>query len=105
MKTINKFFATTLSVATILFAGITAEAQTSGALFNEIAHQDSLQFRAFNNRNVNELMNYFDNNLELYQDNTGVRNFEQTKEAFGGLFKMSYALTRKLILVQWRFIL
>ncbi|CAN5331152.1 hypothetical protein BH09BAC6_BH09BAC6_14780 [soil metagenome] len=42
-------------------------------------------------------MNYFDSSLELYQDNTGVRNYEQTKQAFGGLFKMNYALTRKLV--------
>ena len=97
MKTINKFFAALILVATILFIGTRAEAQTSGPLFNEIANLDSLQFKAFNTRNLNQLMNYFDNSLELYQDNTGGRNFDQAKEAFGGLFKMSYVLKRKLI--------
>ncbi|SDF78973.1 nuclear transport factor 2 family protein [Mucilaginibacter gossypii] len=97
MKTMNNFFTTALLVASIFFTCTGAEAQTSGPLFNEIAQQDSLQFRDFNSRNLDQLMNHFDNSLELYQDNTGVRNFDQTKQAFGGLFKMSYVLNRKLI--------
>jgi ketosteroid isomerase-like protein len=97
MKTINKCFAAALLITTALFTSNLAAAQTSGPLFSEIAHLDSLQFNAFNARDLDRLMNYFDNSLELYQDNTGVRNFDQTKQAFGGLFKMSYALNRKLI--------
>ena len=97
MKTINKYFAATLLITTAFFTSNRAAAQTSGPLFNEIAHLDSLQFGAFNARNLDQLMNYFDSSLELYQDNTGVRNFDQTKQAFGGLFKMSYVLNRKLI--------
>ena len=96
MKTTKNLIATAI-IVTALFTVSRATAQTSGSLFNEIAHQDSLQFNAFNNRNLDILMNYFDNSLELYQDNTGVRNFDQTKEAFGRLFKMSYVLTRKLV--------
>jgi ketosteroid isomerase-like protein len=98
MKTTNKYFAAAFFLMTAtLFAGNRAAAQTSGPLFNEIAHADSLQLGAFNARNLDQLMNYFDNSLELYQDNTGVRNFDQTKQAFGGLFKMNYVLNRKLI--------
>jgi len=97
MTTFNKFFAAALLITAGLFTGNRAAAQTSGPLFNEIAHEDSLQFDAFNSRNLDQLMNYFDNSLELYQDNTGVRNFDQTKQAFGGLFKMNYVLNRKLI--------
>ncbi len=97
MKTLNTYFAAALLITTAFFIDSHAQAQTSGVLFNEIAHADSLQFEAFNARNLDQLMNYFDNSLELYQDNTGVRNFDQTKQAFGGLFKMSYVLTRKLI--------
>lgn len=96
MKTINKFF-TALLITAGFFTSNRATAQTSGPLFNEIAHQDSLQFDAFNSRNLDKLMNYFDNTLELYQDNTGVRNFDQTKQAFGRLFTMNYVLTRKLV--------
>lgn len=97
MKTINKFFTVLLLITGATFTVNRAAAQTSGPLFNEIAQQDSLQFDAFNSRNLDKLMHYFDTTLELYQDNTGVRNFEQTKQAFGGLFKMSYVLNRKLI--------
>ncbi len=97
MKTNNKYVAAALLIAAALFTGNHAAAQTSGPLYNEIAHLDSLQFGAFNARNLDQLMNYFDSSLELYQDNTGVRNFDQTKQAFGSLFKMSYTLTRKLV--------
>ena len=98
MKTINKCFATALLLMSATFFTFNrAEAQTAGPLFNEIAHLDSLQFSAFNARNLDQMMNYFDTSLELYQDNTGVRNYDQTKQAFGGLFKMNYVLTRKLI--------
>jgi hypothetical protein len=97
MKTIHKYFAAVLLMTAALFTGNHAAAQTSGPLFNEIARQDSLQFAAFNARNLDQLMNYFDSSLELYQDNTGVRDYEQTKQAFGSLFKMTYVLTRKLV--------
>jgi len=97
MKLKPIYFPAILLMIAASFAGNKAAAQTSGPLFNEIAHQDSLQFGAFNSRNLDQLMNYFDTSLELYQDNTGVRNYEQTKAAFGGLFKMDYVLTRKLI--------
>lgn len=97
MKIINKYFAAALFITAALYMGDPLMAQSSGPLFNEIAHLDSLQFDAFNARNLEKLMNYFDVSLELYQDNTGVRNFDQTKQAFGGLFKMNYILTRKLI--------
>ncbi|MGZ3814198.1 MAG: nuclear transport factor 2 family protein [Mucilaginibacter sp.] len=97
MKTTYQNIAAALLITIALFTGNRAAAQTSGPLFNEIARMDSLQFTAFNARNLDQLMNYFDQTLELYQDNTGVRNFDQTKQAFGGLFKMNYVLNRKLI--------
>ena len=97
MKTIKIFFVAGVLFASIVLTGSCVEAQTSGPLFNEISSQDSLEFEAFNTRNLDKLMNYFDSSLELYQDNTGVRNFDQTKEAFGRLFKMSYTLNRKLV--------
>ncbi|MDB4923546.1 nuclear transport factor 2 family protein [Mucilaginibacter sp.] len=97
MKLKQTYLAAIAILLAASFAGSKAAAQTSGPLFNEIAHLDSLQFGAFNARNLNQLMQYFDTSLELYQDNIGVRNYEQTSQAFGGLFKMDYVLTRKLI--------
>jgi hypothetical protein len=97
MKTLKNYFAVIILLNATLIAGNRAVAQTSGPLYNEIAQVDSLQFDAFNTRNLDHLMYYFDSSLELYQDNTGVRNYDQTRQAFGGLFKMNYVLTRKLV--------
>src|SRR5579862_128731 len=97
MKTMHRYFVTSVFIAIAIACSNRVVAQTSGTLFDEIAMLDSLQFGAFNSRNLDLLMNYFDSSLELYQDNTGLRNYDQTKQAFGSLFKMSYVLTRKLV--------
>lgn len=78
----------------------TAVAQTQHSdhvLYQTIRQQDSLLFAAFNNRNVNQMAAYFDKSLELYQDNIGVRNYQETVNAFGELFKKDYVLKRELI--------
>ncbi len=67
------------------------------ALYDSIAHQDSLLFTAFNTRNLESLKQFFSSNLEVYQDNIGVRNYEQTIAAFKGLFQNDYVLTRTLV--------
>lgn len=66
-------------------------------LYREIAKMDSLLFQAFNSRDLESLKKFFTTDLELYQDNTGVRNYKQTMEAFGELFKKEYVLTRQLV--------
>lgn len=98
-KTMKSFRPAFTILATLLTTAMThrAMAQTSGPLFDEIARQDSLQFAAFNNRDLDGLMGFFDPTLELYQDNVGVRHYADTKEAFGDLFKKDYVLTRKLV--------
>lgn len=68
------------------------------SLCETIIKQDSVLFEAFNTRNITTLKSYFPDNLEVYQDNTGLRNYDQTVQAFTGLFKMDYVLTRKLII-------
>lgn len=67
-------------------------------LFKTVIEQDSLLFVAFNTRNITALKSYFTEGLEVYQDNTGLRNYEETVQAFTGVFKMSYILTRKPII-------
>lgn len=66
-------------------------------LYKTIHEQDSLLFTAFNSRNIQALSKFFSMDLELYQDNTGVRNYQQTMDAFADLFKKDYVLTRELV--------
>jgi uncharacterized protein DUF4440 len=83
-----------LTITSFQFAAAKTD-PTSGALYNEIAHMDSVLFDAFNSRNLDKMMQCFDSGIELYQDNTGVRNYKETEAAFGELFKKDYVLTRK----------
>ncbi len=79
----------------------TAQSNNNGTgketLYHEIATIDSLLFQAFNSRDLESLKHFFTTDLELYQDNTGVRNYQQTVDAFGELFKKDYVLVRQLI--------
>ena len=109
MKTTNKFLTSILIIVTSFsLASFTnketvnketsqTDTPTSGPLYNEIAHMDTLLFDAFNSRNIDRLKQFFDTSLELYQDNIGVRNYKETIDAFSNLFKMDYVLTRKLV--------
>jgi hypothetical protein len=67
------------------------------ALFDTIAYQDSLLFAAFNSRNLENLKSFFSADLEVYQDNTGKRSYDESIEAFKGLFAKDYVLTRELV--------
>ena len=59
--------------------------------------QDSLMFRAFNAKDLAALGKCFDPGLEIFQDNAGYRNYAQTMDAFAGLFRQPYTLTRTLL--------
>lgn len=66
-------------------------------LYDTIVQQDSLLFTAFNSRNLLRIDRVFSANLEVFQDNTGVRNHAQTIDAFKRCFNKDYALTRTLV--------
>jgi hypothetical protein len=67
------------------------------ALYDTIHSQDSILFAAFNARNLEKMKTFFATDLEVYQDNIGVRSYEQTIDAFAGLFTRDYILTRHLV--------
>jgi hypothetical protein len=69
---------------------------TNKSLYDTILYQDSILFEAFNLRQFEVFKSFFSLDLEIYQDNTGLRNYEQSMEAFQGLFKMDYVLIRRL---------
>ncbi len=62
-------------------SGSSARAQkihATNTLYTEIAEMDSLLFDAFNSRNIEKLKTFFSPDLEVYQDNTGLRNYNQS---------------------------
>jgi hypothetical protein len=69
----------------------------SKELYDTIAHMDSVLFNAFNARNLEKLKTFFSGDLEIYQDNVGVRSYKEAIEAFAGLFTKDYILKRELI--------
>lgn len=69
----------------------------TGPLYRELATIDSLLFRAFNTRDLEGMKKYFSNSLEVYQDNTGFRSYEETVTSFKELFTKDYVLTRELV--------
>ena len=66
-------------------------------LYNIILFQDSLLFTHFNSRDFGHFQSFFSDSLEIYQDNTGLRNYRESMQAFKDLFSRDYVLTRKLI--------
>lgn len=66
-------------------------------LYREIFVQDSLLFTAFHARNLDQLQLFFADDLELYQDNVGVRNKKEAMKAFGEMFGQDLTLTRQLV--------
>jgi hypothetical protein len=50
---------------------------TQTALFNKIANLDSSLFEAYNSKNLDLMKTYFTKDLEWYQDNGGLLDFEK----------------------------
>lgn len=72
--------------------------QTQSTLKDSILTQDSLLFAAFNQRDFNKFTAFFAMDLEVFQDNIGVRTYKESMAAFSGLFAAQTDLTRKPIL-------
>jgi hypothetical protein len=70
---------------------------TSKELFDKIALLDSAVFEAYNSKNVELMKTYFTKDLEWYQDNGGLIDFEQVFINFQSIFKRDYDLKRNLI--------
>ena len=70
--------------------------QEKSELYAEILHMDSLLFAAFNTRNIDLMKTFFTKDLEVYQDNIGVRNYTESMNAFKNLFNRKDILQRKL---------
>ncbi len=66
-------------------------------LFNQIARLDSLLFAAYNAKNLDLMKTFFTKDLEWYQDNGGLINYEKVFINFQSIFNRDYDLTRSLV--------
>ncbi len=69
----------------------------SQALYNEIAHMDSVLFDAYNTQNVDKMKTCFSKDLEWYQDNGGLILYDQVFKNFEKILVRPEKITRQLI--------
>ena len=95
-------FLITFAISIIAFAQIPIEkkvAETQTALFNKVASLDSSLFAAYNSKNLDLMKTYFTSDLEWYQDNGGLIDFDKVFSNFQSIFDRDYDLKRNLIKV------
>ena len=67
------------------------------ALYNKVKQLDSLMFNAYNNQDLAKMKTYFTTDLEWYQDNGGLINFETVFKNFQSIFDAKNKLSRELV--------
>lgn len=70
---------------------------TSKELFNEIEQMDSIMFQAFNSQNMEKFKAMFTEDLEWFQDNSGLIPYKTVFENFGNVFNNENKLSRELV--------
>jgi hypothetical protein len=76
---------------------VVAQKPFEESLVGTISHLDSGMFNAFNSRDFEAFKRYLSPELEIYQDNIGLRNYHQSLEAFQNLLTGEYVLARQLV--------
>lgn len=66
-------------------------------LFNKVSQLDSLLFAAYNSKNLDLMKTYFTRDLEWFQDNGGLIDYEKVFSNFQSIFNRDYDLKRNLI--------
>ena len=66
-------------------------------LFETISRMDGELFAAFNAHKLDAVIAMFSDDIEFYQDNDGVSNYEQTKNDFGKMFVSVPDIKRELV--------
>lgn len=87
---------TTLLITFAVNAQEKKVAHTTPELYKEIALQDSMMFAAFNAQNMGVFKAYFSPDLEWFQDNGGLINYDTVFINFENNFKKN-KLTRTLV--------
>ena len=73
------------------------DSKESNALYDTIAHMDSLLFAAFNARDINKIKTMFSADLEFYHDLGGVTDYEQNMVNFKKTFDSDRRVRRELV--------
>lgn len=99
-----KIYSPIIAFAILLFNVFTANAQTEQRhfdqqLYNTILHSDSVCFAAFNKQDIDVLKNMFTKDVEFYNDNGTITNYDDTMKNFANMFKEAKisGLKRELI--------
>ena len=72
-------------------------APISAALYKEIENMDAIMFDAFNKQDFEKFKSLFTEDLEWFQDNSGLLSYETVFTNFSNMFKNENKLTRKLV--------
>ena len=86
-----------LFIQSIVTAQEKKVAPTSNELYREIEKMDEIMFNAFNEKDFEKFRSLFNNDLEWFQDNGGLLNYEKVFTNFFNMFKNENRLTRKLV--------
>ncbi|HQS24139.1 MAG: hypothetical protein B7Y11_04125 [Sphingobacteriia bacterium 24-36-13] len=73
------------------------DSKKQNELFSKIAQLDSALFTAYNSKNLALMKTYFTKDLEWYQDNGGLIDFDKVFINFQSIFNREYDLKRTLI--------
>jgi hypothetical protein len=100
LKRMNRFLLSATIIICSLHGANAQEkkvAQTSQELYNEIAHADSVLFSYFNTQQFGRFKAMFTKDLEWFQDNGGLEDYDVVFKNFKQMLTRPYKLTRQLV--------
>ncbi|WP_343693525.1 nuclear transport factor 2 family protein [Chitinophaga sp.] len=88
-----------ISLSQLTFAQKSAYVPKDKALYDTIAHMDSVMFNAFNTHDIAVLEKVFATDVEFYNDGGGVTDYATTMKNFKAMFEWNKAtgLRRELV--------
>jgi ketosteroid isomerase-like protein len=83
----------------VSYGHVAASDTLAGSLYQTVAGLDKTLFDAFNHRQLDVMKGIFSQNLEFYQDNEGMENYDQTISDFKNMFSdnSNSGLRRELV--------
>ena len=103
MKSLYRYASLLIATAAVAFAQPpspqSSQPVTAGSreLFQTIARMDAKLFDAFNAHNLDAMMAMFTDDVEFYQDNDGVSNYQETKTDFTKMLASVPDIKRDLV--------